>query len=309
MMSAKETALHAASEAAFGSCARGDTDGLSDRDFLIVDDDLEVLRARAAALKADGLSVASYTFRKLENLAGRGALFIQHLRLEASISADRDGRLAALLATFCPKDGYEPELKDNARLASLIATVPAGSLFELWAADVLYVTVRNFGVLWLAGRGKYVFAYDRILEALYEEGMLDARGVADLRQLRFLKSLYRGDHTGTIGVVRQKVRAALAGLPRDHFPANLRIVSAEEVLAAPAPPVGAPSYIILRDLEKRMLAARFLLGGTFDDPALAALNGWVRDPRVYANLSARRAPALRDKLTALTECRCQVLVG
>lgn len=309
MTSAKETAIRAASEAAFGSCARGDTDGLSDRDFLIVDDDLEVLRARATALKAGGLSVASYTFRKLENLAGRGALFIQHLRLEASISADRGGRLAALLATFCPKDGYEPELKDNARLASLIATVPAGPLLELWAADVLYVTVRNFGVLWLAGRGKYVFAYDRILDALHDEGVLDARGVADLRQLRFLKALYRSDHTGTIGVVRQKVLAALAGLPKNHFPATVRIVAAEEVLAAPAPPAGAPSYMILRDLEKRMLAARSHSCAPFDDPALAALNEWVRDPRVYANLSARWAPALRDKLTALTNCSRHMLVG
>ena len=81
MRQAQETGMLAASEAIFGSCARGRTDALSDRDILIVDDDREVLRARASVLMADGKSVAPYTFLKLEKLAVNGALFIQHLRL------------------------------------------------------------------------------------------------------------------------------------------------------------------------------------------------------------------------------------
>lgn len=306
MTSAQEHAVSAASEAAFGSCARGDTDRLSDRDYLIVDDDLDVLRSRAVALMADGLSVASYTFRKLEYLAGRGSLFIQHLRLEASITADREGRLASLLENFSPKTAYTAELNDNALLASLVKSVPATSLLQLWAADVLYVTVRNFGVLWLAGQGKYVFAYDRILEALCEAGVLDATAVPELRQLRFLKTLYRAGHTGTVGFVGQKVRAALSGLPKDHFPNAIKIVPATAVLSALAPPAGAPSYLILRDLEKRLLAARSILAAPFEDPALAALNKWVRDPRVYANLSAIHGPALRAKLITFANSRDQL---
>lgn len=51
----------------------------------------------------------------------------------------------------------------------------------MWAADVLYVTVRDFGVLSLAERGPYVFAYDAILDALREEGFLDWGAVANLR--------------------------------------------------------------------------------------------------------------------------------
>lgn len=301
MTSIRRTDIRAASEATFGSCARGDADRLSDRDFLIVDDDLTILNMRARSLKAEGVSVAAYTFRKLESLAGKGALFIQHLHLEASIVADRNGRLAAILNAFRPKESYDTEIRDNARLASLIATVPPGVQSELWAADVLYVTVRNFGVLWLAGRQRYTFAYSRILEALQEEAVLDAVGVSRLRRLRFLKSLYRSDSSAASGSILKMVMAALAGLPRDVFPARSSIVSASEILAASAPADHSPAYLHIRDLEKRMLAARSLIGDTFNDPALSALRNWIRDPRAYANLSAARAPILRAKLAEISE--------
>ena len=291
-----ETAIHAASEALFGSTARGDIDRLSDRDFLIVDDDPKILQARAKTLKAEGVSVAAYTFRKLESLAARRALFVQHLRLEATIVADRDGRLAAVLRKFRPKQHYNSEIRNNAKLADLIATVPPGAKAELWAADVLYVTVRNFGILWLAGRQRYLFAYDRILEALQEEGVINAVGVSNLRRLRFLKSLYRGDNSTALGIVQRKVDAALDGLPHELFPIRSFTISANEVLVATAPADGSPAYLHVRDLEKRMLAARWVCGDSFDDPALAALNEWIRDPRAYANLSAARAPELRAKL-------------
>lgn len=304
-----DTTIRAASEAIFGSSARGDIDHLSDRDFLIVDDDPKILRARAKTLKAEGISVAAYTFRKLESLAAKQALFVQHLRLEASIVTDRDGRLAAILSAFRPKENYDTEIDDNARLASLIATVPPGAKAELWAADVLYVTVRNFGVLWLAGRQRYVFAYDRILEALHEEGVLNATGVSNLRCFRFLKSLYRGDNYTTVGTTHQKVSAALAGLPRGLFPECSLTVSPRRALTESAPANGSSAYLHVRDLEKRMLAARFLVGDDFDDPALAALNEWIRDPRMYANLSATRAPALRAKLAALEAAKGQARLG
>ncbi|WP_228242069.1 hypothetical protein [Porphyrobacter sp. GA68] len=299
MTRTKKMENRAASEALFGSCARGDTDRLSDRDFLIVDDDVAVLRARAMSLKAEGVSVASYTFRKLEALAERGALFLQHLRLEASIVSDRNERLAKLLDGFRPNECYDREIRDNSNLAALITTIPPGPNAELWAADVLYVTVRNFGVLWLASRGRHLFAYDRILEALQEEGLLHAAGISTLRRLRFLKSLYRSDDSATSGTVIRMIREALAGLPEEYFPSAIRTVPAGEVLAGPSPADGSPAYLQVRDLEKRIIAARFLGCNRFADPALTSLNEWVRNPRAYANLSASKAPELRRRLAAL----------
>lgn len=297
----RPTSAFAASEAEFGSSARGDADALSDRDFLIVDDDVRVLRERSAVLRAEGFSVASYTFSKLEHLSRVGALFVQHLRLEANVSVDRDGRLGRLLASFRPKSSYSPEIADNGALARLIARIPPGPVAEMWAADVLYVTMRNFGVLSLAERGRYVFAYDAILDALREEDLLDREAVANLRQLRFMKSLYRGDATGSHGVVGLKVRSALAGLPRDHFPQASSIVPAASVLSAPGPAESASPYLLLRDLEKRLIAAR-LVGWAPDlDDEFVELGRWIRNPRAYANMAAGIAPVFRARLAALQD--------
>lgn len=90
-MNSNNSGLRAEAEAIFGSAARGDADAISDRDILIVDDDCDVLRKRSVILKNDGFSVASYTFRKLQALAQHGALFLQHLKLEAVIISDRRG--------------------------------------------------------------------------------------------------------------------------------------------------------------------------------------------------------------------------
>lgn len=295
----RPTSTFAASEAEFGSSARGDADALSDRDFLIVDDDVRILRERSAALRAEGFSVASYTFCKLEHLCHLGALFVQHLRLEANVSVDRDGRLGRLLASFRPKSSYSAEIADNGALAGLIAWMPPGPVAEMWAADVLYVTMRNFGVLSLAERGRYIFAYDAILDALREEGFLDTEAVANLRQLRFMKSLYRGDATGSHGVVGLKVRSALTGLPRGQFPRAISIIPASSVLSAPGPAESASPYLLLRDLEKRLIAARLVSWTPALDDELVELWRWIRNPRAYATLAAGLAPEFRARLAAL----------
>jgi hypothetical protein len=291
-----ETSCRAASEAIFGSSARGDTDRLSDRDILIVDEDLNVLRVRATILKAGGWSVASYTFKKLEALAARGALFVQHLKLESDILVDRSARLASLLAAYQPKRCYAEELSANARLANLVSTISEGSLSEMWAADVLYVTVRNFGVLKLAGNGIHVYSFDGILGALIDTDVLSNSSAQQLRKLRFMKCLYRSGEAVAQGKVLRTVRTALAGLPGEFFPEGVELVAGKDVLLSSPPPVGAAAYLVLRDLEKRLIAAQVQNRGPVPDPELQALQRWVADPRVYANLSAAMAPALRAQL-------------
>lgn len=296
LMATDATSPHAASEALFGSCARGDADRLSDRDVLLVDDDVRVLQARAGELQAQGYSVASYTFRKLEHLATSGALFVQHLKLEASIMADSGDRLTRLLKNYRPKVQYQDELTANSELAALVEAIPPGRASELWAADVLYVTVRNFGILWLAGQGKYLFSYDSILDELQRSGVLDAGAAAALRKLRFLKTLYRTSERASVGFVAAKVRAALHCLPREHFPRVIRVVGADEILLAPGPTGDSSAYLVLRDLEKRLLATQTVRRQGAVDEVLDSLTKWVRDPRVYANLSAALAPEIRRRL-------------
>lgn len=268
----------ARSEAVFGSHARGDADRLSDRDVLIVDEDADILRARGMELAAAGWSVASYTFRKLEAIASKGALFVQHLALEAEIRRDEGGRLGDVLARFRPKKSYKQELLLNGRLAHLVAHFPDCARGELWAADVLYVALRNFGILWLADRGVYRFAYEDVLDALAERRALDRAALPDLVRLRFAKCLHRGRERLAPERASGIVQRALEALPRGHFPDRTVALAPHRLLAIPAPVAEGADYLVLRDLERRLIATTRGSNGVVRNERLVALRRWVLGP-------------------------------
>ena len=75
-------------EMVYGSAARGDLDGRSDLDLLIVDDGCE----RPASYP--GASVVRYTWDEFREMSDYGSLFLRHLRAEGRIlGADDEGRL------------------------------------------------------------------------------------------------------------------------------------------------------------------------------------------------------------------------
>jgi predicted nucleotidyltransferase len=285
-------------EAVFGSAARDDTDSMSDRDILIVDRDTCTLRERTRELEADGWSVASYTFIKLEALAARGALFVQHLKLESRILADTDGLLEKLLRSFEPRKSYELELVENARLAHIAATIPIGPRGGLLAADILYVAVRNFGVLKLAERGVHLYSYHHILEALESEKLLGANGSSGLRVLRFLKCLYRSGEEDGSDRVLALLNRSLSYLPRLAFPASVALKAPSGILSEPAPGEPASAYLVLRDLERRFVALTLLDPDASADGELGRLSSWIANPRAYASISSRVAPLLREVMNA-----------
>lgn len=285
----------ASSEAVFGSAVRGDVDTLSDRDILILDDDVRVLRRRSAELEAAGWSVASYTFGKFNAISERGALFIQHLKLESEILVDRNRRLAHTLQTFKPLNSYTQEIQDNCVLASLAGCVPRGPRGVLFAADVLYVTVRNFGILSLAERGVHTYAFGSVVRALEAEGLVAPGGASALAALRFLKCLYRSGEGGGSNA-QSTVQAALKSLPTDYFPNEMRIWSVEEILNADAPFNNLPAYFQPRDMERRLVAFQSLMLPQAASIELAQLSRWIENPRAYASLSSRLAPKLRDTM-------------
>jgi hypothetical protein len=290
------SSLTASAEAVFGSAARGDADVISDRDILVVDDDIAVLQERSRALAEAGWSVASYTFAKLDALAQRGALFIQHIKLESDILVDRGDLLAARLAAFSPRPAYADEIRQNGLLANLAGCVPIGLRGTLLAADILYVSVRNFGVLSLAERGVYLFAYSEIVKALEDNGLIAPGGARALAALRFLKCLYRAGEGGSDHNALIAVERALAVLPSEHFPQSLRVVPADIILKASAPPLTAPPYLQLRDLERRFVALQG--GGRLPEMTekLRTLSQWIENPRAYASLSSRLAPVMRREM-------------
>ena len=290
----------AMAEAVFGSIARGDSDQISDRDILVVDADVAKLRNRTRRLTDQGWSVAPYTFRKLEVLAENGALFVQHLKLEARIIWDDERRLRNLLDGFQPRLSYARELAANARLADLAREVPDVPLGPLYAADVLYVALRNFGVLTLAEQGIHRYAYAEILDGLKQIGALEPGAIDHLLKLRTLKSAYRNSAHLDIGNALDLVRTIVKHLPTSGFPATIALARAAEVIKTDCGAELRAPYLELRDLEKRYIA---LAGGhtlTHDDETLELLKRWIRNPRMYASWSAKNAPTIRTRIRAIS---------
>ncbi len=300
-MTPPNTSVRSASaEALFGSAARGDADSLSDRDVLIVDDNIQVLAARSAQLTSQGASVASYTFAKLIALAARGALFVQHLKLEAQVTKDAEGRLTRLLDDFAPKTDYSTEIADNTALSALASTVPTGPRGMLLAADVLYVGVRNHGVLSLAERGIHAYAFDAVTAGLEAEGLIARDGARALAALRFLKCLYRNGETASGDAIYTTLQSALDVLPKAFFPTRVRTLDPRHIISRPSPR-GTPAYITLRDLERRLVALQTLGYDPASDDNLKHLSQWINNPRAYSSISQRLAPRIETAIARLAD--------
>lgn len=293
-------------EAIYGSASRGDSDALSDRDILVVDSDVNVLRRRRQLLEQDGWSVATYTWKKLAHIAASQCLFIQHLKSESTILTDRRGRLESLLASFEPKGSYSKEIYANAELAEVTSVFPNTCRGHLWVADVLYVAMRNFGVLHLASKRQFVFGYAEILEALRIDGIISYCDVRGLLSLRELKNVYR-DGCEFPTDIQARVRLAVRSIPKEVLTSGIHGVSAEHILNAwEAIPSCGATYLKVRNLEKLVIAACEIDPAISDDPEVLKLKRCIRDPRAYATLLVGKEESAHQvilTLTGVSACR------
>jgi predicted nucleotidyltransferase len=297
-------------EVVFGSASRGDADRLSDRDILLIDTDTEVLRRRQTQLELEGWSVAAYTWRRFDSLTLRGALFVQHLKLEGTIVEDKSSRLKAALREFRPKVSYTNEIVDNAALANLISVRPNSEIGRLWAADVLYVTIRNFGILCLAEHHKYMFAYADILEALAENKYISFEAIPRLSDLREAKAAYRAKDCSFKDRKGFSLNAALADLPRPHFPDSSTGVAASDILShSSVLSCEQTPYARLRNLERSYLAlveeAPDVAGAT----PFSALRRWIENPRCYVWTAVAFEDGLIDQLKHAGHRACNAVTS
>jgi hypothetical protein len=276
----------AEAEVLFGSASRGDTDALSDRDILIVDADTDILLSRCVELQAQGWSVAAYTWKKLERLSEQRVLFLQHLKLESRIIHDDGDRFADLIAAFEPKKTYAEEILQNAQLASIVQEYPATTEGVLWVADVLFVCLRNFGVLRLAEFGRFRFAFSSVLSELTALGYLTEPQMATLQRLRPMKASYRSG-IGKKGSVEIILGDILRSLPSEVLSVGCSGRSPTELLSSIVPlPAGASAYHRLRNLERAYIAATAIDGRIAERPEFARLRRWIADPRTYSSFAA-----------------------
>ena len=186
------------SVAYYGSSVRGDYDHLSDRDVLLVSDDETVLEEARSSLSNQGYSCACYDWRKLELLASKKALFVQHLKQESRIIRDKGRRLESLLAYYFPATSYSKHIDPARNLVSLTQYFPDTPVGIGWALDVLTIGFRNLAILTLANEGKYVFAFSELVSELRRIGLIAVDDELNLLTLRKYKSSFRKKHFSSL---------------------------------------------------------------------------------------------------------------
>lgn len=215
--------------------------------------------------------------------------------------SDRGGRLNSILTSFEPKKSYSEEINSNAALADLTRVFPNTCRGHLWVADVLYVAVRNFGVLHLAGKRQFIFGYAEILEALCRDGIISYSDIDALLSLRELKTIYR-DGVEFSKDIEARVRLAVRSVPEEVLKKRIHGIPAQKILSTwDAIPSSAPTYLRVRNLEKLVMAACEINPAISGNVQVLKLKRWIRDPRAYATLLAINEETAFKVILSLTK--------
>ena len=271
---------HIQSVCIFGSAARASEDNLSDRDVLIVANDIETREQLIHRWNKCGWSVAAYSPNRIANLVRVRSLFIQHLKHEGIVISDNKGWLKSVFAYAKPKKSYSCDAAASVFLALPIERFGVNAVIaeNLVAADLAYVAVRNFGICYLADRGIFCFDYVQIIEHLGDYFCLNHREIKILQVLRLGKSSYRkgsnipSEITGTVGEIRSVlskffVDRPLKGISNDTPTRYL-----------------SDGYTTLRDFEARTIAALGHSPNRAEIRKYGLETIWklIRDPRAYS---------------------------
>lgn len=179
------------SYATFGSHTRGDHDKLSDNDVLVVSNTVKLLNDFQLKFHGSELSLSTYTYRKLDYMASKGSLFVQHLKQESSIEYDHIGKLKQLLDDFKPLKSYSSELKKALSFFDFFELLPKSVYLSGWLIDCLYITFRNFLIIQSANSGDFQFSYKKLITQ-WLKGNPESNFTGELLlDLRLRKSRYR----------------------------------------------------------------------------------------------------------------------
>ncbi len=177
----------------FGSSARATNDAISDRDVLIVANDIASTKDIVAEWTKQGWSVSLYSRKRLRNVAKIGSLFVKHLQLEGIVLSDPSGWLSKILEEFCVKQSYYSEIADALDLALPLQRLKGVGIEvdQALAADIGYVFLRNYAIYRCAEQQTYLFDYRALLEELQGIEKFSDRCRSQLMRLRIGKHIYR----------------------------------------------------------------------------------------------------------------------
>lgn len=261
----------------FGSTARERYDSLSDKDILIVTNDVNLRKAARTYWSAMGWSVASYTPNRIIAMASSGSLFIQHLKKEGAILCDESGWLRSTLSAACVKESYLPDLLTSKQMLAPLDVLEDRVDTFLLAADISYVFIRNAGIYLLADKGIYEFDYYKIIYALVYYNYISESEAQILCKLRYFKNIYR-------------TRVNFYGpLPKIHFLQEIcdKIVTSESASRYIHDINGVRlfecKYATVRDIEANLVKSFGLHHlDVCDDSDVSSVWKIVKNPRGYS---------------------------
>ena len=176
----------------FGSHISGGVTKYSDKDLLVVCS-ADKKRSYQREYTTKGYSVSFYSPSQLEHMRLKGALFLQHLKLESNIIRDV-GRDFERFINSC--DAILPTSEELERCRASIEEAilsPASKLLNGWFSDYLYVLSRDYFVKYFATQGRLIFNANKLISAIREEFNLSEDSASAILELRKNKSIYRNN--------------------------------------------------------------------------------------------------------------------
>jgi len=179
--------------AEFGSTSRSTSDKYSDRDLLVVcnKDKQSMLYER---FSNKGFSVSVLNPEQLMYMKQRGSLFLQHLRAEAKILIDSDGRLARFLNSCELVPPSVTELRKCKGTIKFISSWSDSITLSAWKSDFLYCISRDLLIKTLATKGVVVFGLEDLEREVGLHYGVSKEEFENLRALRKIKAAYRSNN-------------------------------------------------------------------------------------------------------------------
>lgn len=216
-----------------------------------------------------------------------GSLFLQHLRYEARIIKDVDGRLSAFLACCELEAPTSVELERCRRAIGFAHCLMLGDAANLWKADYLFCLIRDYLIKRLAAGGVVAFGIPDIYEKARRLWQLDEGDLQTLLHLRKLKAAYRQGVACSINIL-------------EIFDAAARLIHKIDFSThAPGRPItieNLPCYRFESAYEQlRVFEAVYLLyrdaGYVHHDRD--RIDKLIREPNMYGGATARRLTEVR----------------
>lgn len=175
----------------FGSRERGDFNISSDKDMLLIGNNLEDLFKEKEKRINNGHSVTCMTTAKAKHMVNHGSLFFKHIIDEGRLVEGSKNNFFEIIKNWKPAPSYQDEINANADLFELLSYLPKNQIGILTASDIVTISIRNILIRKFASHGLYIFSWEHISNTALQFNLIDLNEKNILLHSREIKNFYR----------------------------------------------------------------------------------------------------------------------